>query len=203
MPMDIPGLAKLSGETSPPFIREARATARTGSGQDTLACNVTLAEELIIQQLSQPDRRRGGENVTTMLYYSGRSVRCRTGASISTLMLVLSRPFDMAGPYASHEPVIGGHLHAHSVVRPEEFCREFATVRATRKAKMAHSGSGPLVTWRLASACTFTFAEPDAAARPLAEPSAQADGDNGSRPPIVVRRLAAVALRRQSSGGTL
>lgn len=38
-----------------------------------------LVDGLLVQQLSQGDRYRTGENVTVMLYRLGRSVRCRTG----------------------------------------------------------------------------------------------------------------------------
>jgi hypothetical protein len=74
-----------AGVADPPLTLGARAGACTGSDPDSIFRNVALVDGLIIQQLSQPDRRRDGENVTVMLCNVGLSVRCRTVASVSTL----------------------------------------------------------------------------------------------------------------------
>ena len=64
-----------------------RVRAHAGSTAYSAFKGVPLVAGLIVQQLSQTNRRRGGENVTDTLYREGLPVRCRTGTSVSTVML--------------------------------------------------------------------------------------------------------------------
>lgn len=61
-----------------------RVRAHAGSTAYSTFEGVPLVAGLIVQQLSQTDRRRGGENVTDMLYREGlpgRTTRCWRGRS--------------------------------------------------------------------------------------------------------------------------
>ena len=67
----------------------APRTRRLGRTDTSTQCSVfrseTLVEGLIVKQPSLADRRRGGENVTVILYRRGLSARSRSCTSVSTL----------------------------------------------------------------------------------------------------------------------
>jgi hypothetical protein len=62
-----------------------RAGACVGLNRYAVLGNIASVDDLIVHQVGQSDRRRGGENVTVVLYSVRPPVRCRTGTSVSTL----------------------------------------------------------------------------------------------------------------------
>ena len=66
-------------------LSTTRRLAHTRSAPYAVLSSVAFFDHLVVEQLGQSNCHRTGENVTAMLCNFGLSVRCRTGASVSTL----------------------------------------------------------------------------------------------------------------------
>src|SRR5688500_3184298 len=85
-----------------------RVRAHAGSTAYSAFKGVPLVAGLIVQQLSQADHCRGGENVTDMLYREGLPVRSRTYNLVNTLTSVTSHAWSFGAAAFSKDRTLRG-----------------------------------------------------------------------------------------------